>query len=192
MKKKENQKEKKDKKLEIEKTDFSQIDNRFEMTSKIDELKILAQNSFLTGDYHKAISYSDDLIRLAVKGDVQSYVKEQEKFINVIADKLQKEYIITEIKGVTTGIQQLYETLIKTNKIEKAHDILEDFKNRYENVPDFESIPIVRELIMMDNREWIKYTSSKREEVTQKTVEETEEDDFDSMLDDIQKFLKRR
>lgn len=189
MKKKEKQKEKKNKKLEIEKTDFSQIDNRFEMTSKIDELKILAQNSFLRGDYHKAISYSDDLIRLAVKGGALSYVKEQEKFINVIADKLQKDYIITEIKGVGTGLQQLYETLIKTNKVEKAHEIIEDFKKRYEDVPDFELIPIVRELIMKDNKEWIKYTSSIREEIEKKIVEETEEDE---LIDDLRRFLKTR
>lgn len=192
MKKKEKQKEKKSKKIEIEKVDISEIDKRFEITSKIDELKILAQNSYLRGDYHEAINYVDEIIRLAVQGDVQSYVKEQEKFINIIADKLQKEYIISEINDVATGILQIYEILIKTNKIEKAHKILEDFKNRYENVPDLESIPIVRELIMMDNREWIKYTSSLREVDTQKPVEETKEDDFDSMLDDIQKFLKRR
>ena len=79
LKKKEKQKEKK--KMETKKPDISQIDRRFEITSKIDELNILAQNSYLSGDYHKAISYAEEIIKLSVQGNVQSYVKEQEKFI---------------------------------------------------------------------------------------------------------------
>ncbi len=111
----------------------------------------LAQNSYLSGDYHKAISYAEEIIRLAVQGDVKSYVKEQEKFINVIADKLQREYLVSEIKDVITGIQSLYEALIKTNRVQKAHKIVEDFKARYEDVSEFESIPQVQEIIMKDN-----------------------------------------
>ena len=90
MNKKEKKKEKKGDKIEIKKSYTSQLDNRFEITSKIDELKFLAQNSYLSGDYHAAINYADEIIRLAVQGDIQSFVKEQKKFINIIADKLKR------------------------------------------------------------------------------------------------------
>jgi len=192
MKKKEKQKEKKSKKVEKQTVDTYYIDSRFEISSKIDELKNLAQNCYLSGNYQEAINYSEEIIKLAIKGDVPSYVKEQEKFINIIADKLQKEYMMSEVKNVATGIEQLYETLIKSNKVKKAHEILEDFKKKYEEIPNFESIPIVQQLIMKDNKEWIKYTSSIKEGVEQKPTEKTEEDEFDSMLDEIKRFLKTR
>ncbi|MFX1418680.1 MAG: hypothetical protein ACFE9N_07155 [Promethearchaeota archaeon] len=187
MKKKDMQKE--NKIVQEKKTEISEIDRRFEITSQIDELNILAQNSYLSGDYHKAISYAEKIIKLAVKANVQSYVKEQEKFINIIADKLQKEYMVSEIKNVATGVNQLYETLIKTNKIEKAHQILEDFKNRYKDFPDFDLLPIVQELIIKDKREWIKFISSTNEE-DKKLDEKAEEDE--KILEDIQRFLKTR
>ncbi len=59
-------------------------------------------------------------------------------------------------------------------------------------IPNFESIPIVQQLIIKDNKEWIKYTSSIKEGVEQKPTEKTEEDEFDSMLDEIKRFLKTR
>jgi len=185
---------KKEKKSEnIEKqVQSSQIDNRFELTSKIDELKSLAQNCYLSGKYQEAIKFSEKIIKLAIQGDVSFHIKEQEKFINIIADKLQKEYIFSEIKNVAIGIQELYETLIRTGKIERAHEILVDFKKKYEDFPDFESITIVQKLIINDNKEWIKYRSSKIDEIEKHPTEQPEEDEFDSTLDEIQRFLKTR
>ena len=85
-------KDKKEKKTEIKNGGISAIDRRFEITAKIEELKNLAQNSYLRGDYPQAIKCAEEVIKLAVQADLQSYVKEQEKFINIIADKLQKQY----------------------------------------------------------------------------------------------------
>ena len=165
--KKEKAKDKRSKKSEPERKEIntSQLEKKFEFTAKIDELKILAQNSYLNGDYKEAICYAEEIIKLAVQRNATSYVKDQEKFINIIADKLQKEYLISEIKNVATGILSIYETLLKTNKVEKAHQVVEDFRNKYKEFPEFESIAIVQELITKDNKEWIKFSVSTKESV---------------------------
>jgi len=168
----------------------SPIDKRFEITSKINDLKIVAQNCFMSGDYKGAINHAEEIINLAVQGNITSYVKDQEKFINIIADRFQRKYMISEIKDVAVGIQQLYETLLKTNNIERAHEILADFLKRYQNFPELESIPIVQNLINRDKKEWIKFVSLKTG--TAEEQQNEEKDEFDATLDDIQKFLNTR
>jgi len=179
-------KDKKEKNPEIKKVDISEIDRRFEITSKIEELKNLAQNSYLTGNYPEAIKYAEEVIKLAVQVDLQSYVKEQEKFINTIADKLQKEYLLSEIKSAAINIQENYDKLIESVNIEKAHEMVENFKKQYEDFPDFKSISVVQEIIMKDKRDWIKFSSTKREDLSE---EEKKEED---LIDDLQRFLKTR
>lgn len=182
-------KDKKEKKTEKKKADISEIDRRFEINSKIEELKSLAQNSYLSGNYSEAIDYAEKIIKLAVQVDLQSYVKEQEKFINTIADKLQKKYQRSEIKNTATKILENYDKLIELENIEEAHAIVKNFQKKYEEFPDFESIPLVQELIMKDKREWIKYSSSIREDLEKEGMDEKEEKD---LVDDLQRFLKTR
>jgi uncharacterized Zn ribbon protein len=190
MKKKDKLKDKKSTKSGPEQEDLitSNLDNKFEFTDKIDELRNLAQNSYLNGDYKEAIGYAEEIIKLAVQRNITSYVKDQENFINIIADKLQKEYLISEIENVAIGIQRIHETLLKTNKVEKAHQIFEDFKNKYHEFPEFKSITLVQELIAKDTKEWIKFKTSMKENVK----EDEEEDDIDATVDEIQKFLNIR
>lgn len=185
-------KDKKSKDSELKERKKTSLDNRFEIAAKIDDLKVQAQNSYLSGNYNEAIKYAEEIINLAVQSNITSYVKDQEKFINVIADKLQKEYLVSEIKDVATGIQQIYETLSKTNKIEKAHEILDDFKNKYHDFPEFESIPIVQDLIIKDYKEWIRFNASQKEITEEKITKDEREKDFDSTIDEIQKFLRTR
>jgi len=182
-------KDKKEKKTEKKKADISEIDRRFEINSKIEELKSLAQNSYLSGNYSEAIDYAEKIIKLAVQVDLQSYVKEQEKFINNIASKLQQKYLLSEIQNTAIKILESYDNLIESENIEKAHEIVEDFKKKYEDFPDFESIPLVQKLIMKEKREWIKYSASIREDVEKEVMEEKEEKD---LVDDLQRFLKTR
>ena len=179
-------KDKKEKKTEIKNGGISAIDRRFEITAKIEELKNLAQNSYLRGDYPQAIKCAEEVIKLAVQADLQSYVKEQEKFINIIADKLQKQYLLSEIKNFAINLQENYDKSIESGNVEKVHEMVENFKKQYEDFPDFESIPVVQEIIVRDNKEWIKFTSAKREELSE---EEKEEED---LIDDLQRFLKSR
>lgn len=187
---------KKDKKTketeqELKKSESTPIDDRFEITAKINDLKILAQNSFMSGNYKVAINYAEEIINLAVRSNITSYVKDQEKFINVIADKLQRKYLISEIKNVAVGIQQLYGTLLKTNNIERAHEILADFLNRYQDFPEIESILIVQELITKDKKEWIKFNITKKD-LAEEQLNHDEKDEFATTLDDIKKFLNTR
>ncbi len=175
---------------ELEKSE-SPIKNRFDLTAKINDLKILAQNCYISGDYKGAINYAEEIINLAVQDNVTSYVKDQEKFINVIADKLQREYRISEITNVAVGIQQLYGTLLKTNNTERAHEILADFLNKYQDFAEIESIPIVQELITNDKKEWIKYNITKKNPEGEQLKDE-EKNEFDATIDDIKKFLNTR
>ena len=178
-------KDKKEKKTEINKVD-TEMDRKFEITYKIEELKNLAQDSYLKGNYPQAIKYAEEVIRLAVQVDLQSYIKEQEKFINIIAEKLQKKYTLSEIEKTAINLQQNYDKIIESVNVEKAHEIVENFKKQYEDFPDFESIPVVQEIIMKDNREWIKFTSTKRNNLNDEEKEEEE------LIDDLQRFLKTR
>ena len=163
---------------------------KYEILSRIADLEILAKKAMLIGDYEEAIGKSEKIIRLSILGDLSQYFKDQQAFLNEIAYKVHQEYTTKEINDVGNGIKRIYETLIDAEKVQEAHYILNDFKEKYSDISFFNNIPLIQELIDMDTKLWMKYQLS-----LEKVKQHLEGDEFYNLedgLDEIKKFLKKR
>ena len=163
---------------------------RYEILSRISDLEVLERKASMIGDYNDSIQYAEQIIRLAIIGDSPEHIKEQQDFLNNIAERVQKKYTIEEIHSVGNGIKNIYETLIEGEKIQEAHSILNDFKNNYDDVSYFNSIPLIQELLSRDTQLWISYQST-LQELESYHDKESQKEDFKAELEEIKNFLKR-
>jgi len=148
---------KKKRKKEIDQQQKKAIKNpQLETLSEIVELIDLANGSLMKGDYDKAINYSEEVIRLAIKSNLDYHIKEQQLFLKKIAEKVQETYFVSEIKEAANKIEKIYNALLEANQFSQAHEILETFKRYYQDKIDLDSIPLIKELSMKDIRERIK------------------------------------
>jgi len=168
MKKKLKKKEKSRKNFEQKEGDIQIKNPQLDTISKIMEFKLKAENSLLSGNFDEAISYSEKVIRLAIKNNMDHHIEEQKNFMEKIAERVQKKYFISEIEEAGVKINKIYDILIESNKIDQAHTILEGFTNHYKNKFDLQSIPLIEKLIKKDLREWIKYKISINEKHKEK------------------------
>jgi hypothetical protein len=174
----------KDKEIDIKK-------EKLNIRTKIEELEMLAHECLMNGNIDKAIEHTDSIIRLAIIGNMPIYIEEQQKFLNDIAKKVQKDYIISEIEKSGKNIKKIYEILINSDNVEQAHNILNDFKNQYKDNAFFISLPIIQELTSIDNKIWIEYNISKRDQLNRFNNKVSGEKDIKSELTKIKKFLKK-
>ena len=168
----------------------SQKLEKYEILSRISDLEILAKKASMIGNYNDSIQYAEQIIRLAIRGDLPEHIKEQQNFLNNIAERVHKEYTIEEIHSVGNGVKKIYEILIEGEKIQEAHSILNDFKNNYDDVSYFNSIPLIQELLSRDTQLWISYQST-LQELESYHDEESQKEDFKAELEEIKNFLKR-
>jgi hypothetical protein len=130
---------------------------KIEILSKISDLKNFANSSLLENNYDNAIKYSEKIIRLAIKHNMDNQIKEQQYFITAIAEKVQNDYFLSEISGTVSKIQKIYKILVESNKFIQAHAILETFINNYEDKVNIDQLPQIKALIEKDKKEWVKY-----------------------------------
>lgn len=161
---------------------------KHEILSKIIDLEILAKEAAMLGNYEEAINKSEEIIRLSIIGDLSKYIEDQQKFLNEIAIEASKDYTIKEINDVGNGIKKIYEVLIEAEKFREAHNILNDFKEKYSDISYFNMIPLIQELLQMDSRLWMKYQLSLNNEETH--IEHNETDNYEEDLKEIKKLLK--
>ena len=166
---------------------------KYKILSKIEDLENNAKKAMMTGNFEKAINISEDIIRLSIIGDLPKYIEEQQAFLNEIALKVSKEYTIKEINKVGNGIKKIYEVLIEAENFKEAHNILNDFKENYSNFPYFNTIPLIQELLKMDERLWMKYQIALDKVEKDAESHENIEDKYGikEELEEIKKFLKK-
>ena len=158
---------KKDKKQKVKKGKLEQEDSyipiknpQIETLSKIVELSDLAEGSLMKGVYDDAIIYSEQVIRLAIENDMEHHIKKQEEFMKIIAEKVQKEFYVSEINEAASKIERIYDVLIKAENFNQAHEVLEAFKIHYKDKINLDSIKILQDLIKKDLKERIKFKIS--------------------------------
>lgn len=164
MKKKEKKSKKKTKDKVDNRERLNLKNNIVAFLSQVDRLKFAAQKSLMEGNLDDAIDNAEKIIRLAILADKPSYIKEQEEFINSIAQDIQKDFLISEIEKTSKSINKMYNTLVESNQVTQAHRIVESFIQRYKDLPFFDSLESVKDLIIKDNRVWIQFMTSLKNE----------------------------
>ena len=160
---------KKDKKQKVKKGKLVQEESyipiknpQIETLSKIVELSDLAEGSLMKGVFDDAIYYSEQVIRLAIKNGMDSHIKKQEQFMKIVAEKVQKDFFVSEINEAASKIEMIYDVLIKAENFNQAHEVLEAFKVHYRDKINLDSIQIIQDLIKKDLKERIKFTISQQ------------------------------
>jgi hypothetical protein len=141
--------------------------------------------AMMIGNYEEAIRNSEKIKLLSIVGDLSHYINAQQVFLNEIAYKVHKEYTTKEINDVGNGIRKIYEILIKAEKIKEAYYILEEFKEKYIDIPYFNTFPLIQEILDMDTRLCMKYQLSLDE-----GVNSSEKQEIHNLDDDIEEIKK--
>ncbi len=127
---------------------------QIQIISEIDQLKVTANNHYLMKKYYEAIKVSEEIIELAKNGNMQSIIKEQKRFIDQIRNSIQngKEFLFfdDEFKEV----EKVVRTFLSKANITEAHSLIDTFKRKFENVVDFQSIPLINDLIIEVENLW--------------------------------------
>jgi len=155
---------KKDKKQKVKKGKLVQEENniptknpQIETLSKIVELSDLAEGSLMKGVFDDAIYYSEQVIRLAIENSMDHHIKKQEQFMKIVAEKVQKDFFVSEINEAASKIEMIYDVLIKAENFNQAHEVLETFKVHYRDKINLDSIQIIQDLTKKDLKERIKF-----------------------------------
>ncbi|MBA7649434.1 hypothetical protein ES703_57231 [subsurface metagenome] len=88
------------------------------------------------------------------------HIKKQEEFMKIIAEKVQKEFYVSEINEAASKIERIYDVLIKAENFNQAHEVLEAFKIHYKDKINLDSIQIIQNLTKKDLKERIKFKIS--------------------------------
>lgn len=163
--------------------------NKIDALIKVDELKSLAQNYKAQGNFEGAINTAEKIMTFAIQFNMSALIKEQEKFINSIAEKVQLEYLTSKINEVANVIKNQYEKLINSNERIQAHALIEGFKKNYDEISYFESIPIVEDLILEDKKNWLKYQVLIQESDFQKQFL-SEEEEMNQIIASLDKYYE--
>jgi hypothetical protein len=129
---------------------------------KIDELKSIQESNIFEGNNEKAIKLANEIIELAIRYNMMYRIKEQEDLLQLIAKKEQKKFFTSEIEKECLILNEKYDILIEADKHIQAHEQIKDFKEKYSNNPEFNTIPLVKALLEKDKKAWIAHLSTSK------------------------------
>ncbi|MCK4381853.1 MAG: hypothetical protein KAW66_01035 [Candidatus Lokiarchaeota archaeon] len=127
---------------------------KIEVLSKIDELKVIANNHYLMGNYDEAIKVAENIMDIAEEAKLYSVVREEgEHIANLYKQgKDDKKFIV--IRDEFEGLKEEYKKLLKQNEIKNAHELLQTFKEYYEKDMNLTSFKRVKDLFFEDEKLW--------------------------------------
>lgn len=143
--------------LEEIKKKIKQEPSKMELIEQIEGLKGVKQGHAVKGDYKSAIKVSQKIIEFAKIANLESIIQEEENAIEEMQEKLERESYITTIKKECRENDDAYDKYIDDEEIVKAHELIEDFKNKYIELSFFNSIPGVKDLFEKDKKVWLRY-----------------------------------
>jgi chloramphenicol O-acetyltransferase len=159
-KKKADEKEKSTEKKSLSSKKFNKLD----AMQMIDDLKASQEVSLIEGNLENSIKTANKIIELAIRYNMNYYIKEQEDFLKAIADKEQKNYFTAILAKEFQNLKKLYDNLMETNQISQAHSIVQNFKQKHIDNPILASIPSIKVFLENERINWIKFQTSAEQE----------------------------
>ena len=131
--------------------------NKFDIMTEIDKLSSEAQKYKMEGDIEKAIKTATKIVSLAMDAELKGPVEEQDRFLKEITSMVEKDHFMSKILEDGEKFAKLYDNLVEEGKFLVAHEMLENLRNSYAEVPFFEKIPLIANIILKDARNWVLY-----------------------------------
>ena len=127
--------------------------------SEIDELKVIANNHYLMGKYDDAIKTAKEIIAHAKKVEMNSIIREQEKFITNIYQIIEKEDQKSFIVDDFEDLKIKFEELSNNKRFEEAHGVVEKFKQKYDKIIELSPNLSIKELFEEEQKIWNRYST---------------------------------
>lgn len=137
-----------------EKGKNSKKKDKLTIISEMDELKVIANNHLLMKKYSEAIKAAEKIINLALEVKMDSIVREQEEFITNIYKIVETDKLATMILDDFDQTKSQYEKFVKKNKFQEAHNLIQRFKEKYDEHYDLALISSISRFLQEEIKMW--------------------------------------
>lgn len=125
--------------------------NLLPIISEINRLKNDVDQYFISEEYEKAIFQANKIITLAQKIEDESLERDQMGAIKEAQIKAKAKQKLKEIEEECEIVINEFEKRIEAEDYRGAHNVVEDFKLLYDQDYNLMSIPLAKQIILMDN-----------------------------------------
>ena len=140
---------------------------KLEVLSKIDDLKVIANNHYLMGRFDEAIKVAEDIMDIAEQAKLYSVVREEGEYISNLYKQAKNKHKFIVIRDDFEGLEKEFNKHIGKGNIEKAHDLVQTFKQYYEKNIDLNSFNNVKEFLSRDSKIWNKFSTKEQNTIRQ-------------------------
>ena len=124
--------------------------------SEISDLKKMADEYFMAEDYEKVIDISQKLIDLAEEMSDEGLKKDQKAFLTEAEQRFELKKLIVNAERDCEEISKDFSKFLIDDKIIDAHNLVENFKNKY-NTIELNSIPKIEDLLSKEKETWTNF-----------------------------------
>ncbi|TFG13803.1 MAG: hypothetical protein EU531_09520 [Promethearchaeota archaeon] len=128
--------------------------DKLAIISEMDELKVIANNHLIMKRFPEAIKAAERIINLALEVKMGSVIREQEEFITSIYKILETDKLASIILDDFDNIKSKYQELSKKNKFRDAHNLLSQFKEKYDEYYDVRLISPIKQFLQEEIKRW--------------------------------------
>ena len=136
---------------------MNERDKKIKVLDEIDTLRVVQNNHFMIGEFKDAIKVAEKIIKLAKEAKLQFIIEEQEDFINQAKKEKAEKDKISLIIDAFEKLKSNFEKLLKKNDVVRAHEITNNFKQKYAKITNLSSLPSIQELFLKEREIWINF-----------------------------------
>ncbi len=140
---------------------------KLEVLSKIDDLKVIANNHYLMGRFDEAIKVAEDIMDIAEQAKLYSVVREEGEYISNLYKQAKIKHKFIVIRDDFESLEEEFNKHIGKGNIEKAHDLVQTFKQYYEKNIDLNSFNNVKEFLSRDSKMWNEFSTKEQNIIRQ-------------------------
>ncbi len=140
---------------------------KLEVLSKIDELKVIANNHYLMRRFDEAIKVAEEIMDIAEEAKLYSVVREEGEYIANLYKQAKNKHKFIVIKDNFENLKEEFSKLADKGKIEEAHVLVQTFKHSYEKNIDLNSFKIVREFLSRESQIWKEFITQEQSIIRQ-------------------------
>ncbi len=140
---------------------------KLEVLSKIDELKVIANNHFLMEKFDEAIKIAEEIMDIAEQARLYSVVREEGEYIANLYKQAKEEHKYIVIRDDFEGLEGDFYKLVGEGNIEEAHDLVQTFKQYHEKNIDLNSFSNVKEFLSRDSKIWNEFITREQNLIRQ-------------------------
>ena len=135
-------------------------------------------------EYEEAITLSKKIIELSKKIEDIALENEQKDNIKDLRRRAKLKISTDKVEEETEKIKKKFEDLIDTHKPEdiiKAHEMIDEYKKKYENFIDLSVITSANDLLLEEDKVWKKFTADQNKAIR----------DLKTLANKIKKYIEK-